>query len=253
MKVEQIGNFLLEKFPLEKQAPWDNSGWNLLFDEQVNKILITLDLTRDIIKKCIKMKVNLIIVHHPFYFFSSKKDEYLKAPYKKSVTSLARKNKISILALHTNYDFSNQATAYSIIKQLNLDTSNAEILDPANLLIKLDLDFNSMVQIIKKAIKIKHLQSNVTKNYKLKKVAILPGSGGIEAVLNAKKHKADLVITSDLKWSDQLAIDQHKIKVLQVSHLIEQCFIYNISDILKENFAKIEIHTILQKEILENI
>ncbi|CRH24662.1 Uncharacterized protein conserved in bacteria [Chlamydia trachomatis] len=107
--------------------------------------------------------------------------------------------KISVFSLHTNYDSSNHATARAILSSLDLQVSSTQAIDDYNLLVNTNIKFLELVSKVKNTLNLKHLQTNLQKNLTIKKLAILPGSAGIEAVLLAKKHKADLVITSDLK------------------------------------------------------
>ncbi len=72
MKTKVIGDFLLEKFPLENCQDWDNCGWNLFFDFEISKVLICIDLTESVLDFAIKNNYNLIISHHPFFFSHTK-------------------------------------------------------------------------------------------------------------------------------------------------------------------------------------
>lgn len=254
MKTKEIGDFLLEKFPLENCENWDNCGWNFLFDTEFSKALICLDVTKKVVDFAIKNEYNLIISHHPFFFYPTKKEEFAYSPYKKRLATSMRKSSISVISLHTNFDGSENQTAFSIIKKCGFESSKIKKIDKFNLLIENDkLNFKEILQKISLKTGLTTFRSNFQQNFLPKKIAILPGSGGILACLLAKKQKANLVITSDLKWSDQITLSHHKIKVLEIPHLIEQVFVFEIEEILKTKFTDIETFKLQLPEILKEV
>lgn len=252
--LKEIINFLNLEFPLELAEKWDPTGPLFLFDEnsKIRKITLCLDLTDEILNEAIISESNLIITHHPFVFNSTLKEEYKQAPYKRKMIKKIKTNKINVISLHTNFDGKNNSTAYAILNQLNLSDS-IKILDQYNLMIEHNTNFEDFVKLLKSNLNLNNLQTNVDKNYKIKNIAILPGSGGIEAALLALKNKADLIISSDFKWSDLLNLLHYpKMKLLIVPHLIEQFFINTIFEKLQNKF-KIEIDKKWLKEIVHNI
>ena len=94
---------------LQKQAPesfaesWDNPG--LLVgrrDKIVNKILIAIDATDEIIDRAVELSVDMLLTHHPLIFSPLKKintDDFIG----KRVIRLIQ-NDISCYAMHTNFD-----------------------------------------------------------------------------------------------------------------------------------------------------
>ncbi|MXR56544.1 Nif3-like dinuclear metal center hexameric protein [Mycoplasma flocculare] len=253
MQTKIIGDFLLEKFPLKNCENWDNCGWNFLFSTQFTSAVICLDLTKEVLEYAIMKNANLIITHHPFFFYPTKKEEFMYSPYKKKLAFLLRKNLISLISLHTNFDGTNNQTAFSIIKKCGFKSSKIEQIDKFNLLIENSLDFTEILKKISSNTELRTFRANFTRNFSPKKVAILPGSGGILACLAAKKSKANLIITSDLKWSDQLTLYHKKIKVLEIPHLIEQVFVFEVAKILKNKFNQIETYKFELPEILKEI
>ncbi|AHH45419.1 Nif3-like dinuclear metal center hexameric protein [Mesomycoplasma bovoculi] len=252
--IKNVVDFLKFKFTSEFAAPWDTEGLEVPSAQKtLDKILVALDLTQKVLEQAITSKVGLIIIHHPFFFYETKVDEYKKAPYKKVIYSKLRKEGIAVYTLHTSYDSTNHSTANAILKNLGLQVYEKKAIDNYNLIVDVKTNFNLVVSAVQQNLKLLQLQSNVTKNFVVKKLAILPGSGGIEAVLTAKKNKADLVLTSDLKWSDWLTIEAQKINVLQLSHLVEQHFVFDIKQILNQHFPKIQTIIYLANEIFANI
>ena len=72
--VREITSLLEDFAPLSLQENYDNAG--LLCGDpnaEVHSILLTLDITEEVIDEAIRDKHNLIISHHPLIFQSIKK------------------------------------------------------------------------------------------------------------------------------------------------------------------------------------
>ena len=74
MILKEIYENLNKIAPFEYQEEWDNSG--LLIGDmnaEVNRILVTLDVTDEVVEQAIAAKADLIISHHPLIFSPVKK------------------------------------------------------------------------------------------------------------------------------------------------------------------------------------
>ena len=101
MKVKNLLNNLDKIAPFFLQESFDNSGIQFAnLDAPVTKILLSLDVTQDVLNEALENKANLIIVHHPLLFSPLKQIIKQKNPLLFKIIT----NKINLLALHTNYD-----------------------------------------------------------------------------------------------------------------------------------------------------
>ena len=74
MQLKQITQLIESVAPLDVQESYDNSGLIIGHPEdEISGILITLDLTEDVLDEAIQKKVNLVITHHPILFGGLKK------------------------------------------------------------------------------------------------------------------------------------------------------------------------------------
>jgi len=65
----EIIKYLETYYPKENAYDWDNVGLQVgSLDSKVKKVLITLDVTKEVVKEAIHEKVDLIISHHPLIF-----------------------------------------------------------------------------------------------------------------------------------------------------------------------------------------
>ncbi len=103
MKIKDIAREIENIAPLFYQEEYDNAG--LLVgnaDDEVSGILLSLDTTEDVIDEAIKLKMNLIIAHHPIIFKGLRKLNG-KNYVERAVIKAIRHN-IAIYVAHTNLD-----------------------------------------------------------------------------------------------------------------------------------------------------
>lgn len=103
MKVNKVISILNRLAPPFLIDSWDNSGLQIgSTEKQVEKMLVSLDLSENTLKKAIEEKVDMIITHHPFLFT---KLSYISLDDKKG--KMIRdiiKNDITVFSMHTNLD-----------------------------------------------------------------------------------------------------------------------------------------------------
>lgn len=98
MKIKELNRFLKSVMPLELAFDWDNIG--LLIgdgEEDLTKVLLTLDVTSAAVDKAIKEKCNLILSHHPLIF--GKINKINNPLYLKLIRA-----RIDVISMHTNLD-----------------------------------------------------------------------------------------------------------------------------------------------------
>ena len=126
-KINEIVQVLDKFAPPMYSEDYDNVGL-LVGDRnaEVNSVLITLDITEQIIDEAIKTGANLIVAHHPIIFRGLKK--LTGANEVERVVMMAIKNDIAIYAGHTNFDNIDGGVNSKICSKLNLQ--NCRNLDP---------------------------------------------------------------------------------------------------------------------------
>lgn len=117
--IKEISNYLESFAPLAYQETYDNCG--LLVGDQdqiVNKILVSLDCTEEVVEEAINKNCNLIISHHPIVFKGLKK--LTASNYVERTVIKAIRNNIALYAIHTNLDNVQNGVNYKIAEKLNL-------------------------------------------------------------------------------------------------------------------------------------
>ena len=103
MKINEITGFLETIAPPSLQEAYDNAGL-LTGDRNADctGVVISLDVTEEVVIEAIEKKCNLIVAHHPIIFKGLKKIN--GKTYVERVIIAAIKNDIAIYAIHTNLD-----------------------------------------------------------------------------------------------------------------------------------------------------
>ena len=103
MIVKDVTKYLEKIAPLNLQESYDNSGLQVGdYKSEVKGILVSLDVTLEVIEDAIQQKCNLIVAHHPVIFGEIK--NLNKSSLTGSIVFKAIKNNINIYAIHTNLD-----------------------------------------------------------------------------------------------------------------------------------------------------
>lgn len=100
---EMVYDFLQEKAPFELQEGFDNAGFLVGRKKlAVNKILVALDVTEEVVQEAVEQGAQLIVAHHPVIFggVKSMTDQTVTG---RILLSLAE-NRIAAICAHTNLD-----------------------------------------------------------------------------------------------------------------------------------------------------
>ncbi|MCB9018563.1 MAG: Nif3-like dinuclear metal center hexameric protein [Prevotellaceae bacterium] len=127
MKIKEITDLIEEYAPLCYQESYDNSGMQIGDKEATIKgILLTIDVTEEVINEAIEKGCNLILAHHPLIFGKIKKitgHDHVERCIIKAI-----KHDIAIYASHTNMDKMKNGVSARLADKLGL--KDCEILAP---------------------------------------------------------------------------------------------------------------------------
>ncbi len=104
MTVKELYDKLNERIPSTLSEPWDNDGVMCCTDTtaEIKNVLVTLDVTEEIVDYAIERSFDLIISHHPLIFkpiSSLTAEEHISRKLIKLVA-----NNISVFSFHTRAD-----------------------------------------------------------------------------------------------------------------------------------------------------
>ncbi len=257
-KVSEILNYITDVAPLYWQESYDNCG--LLVGDpnaMVDKALVTIDLTEEVVDEAIENSFHLIISHHPLIFKGMKSilcDNVIGRIIMKAI-----KNDISIAAMHTNLDNSYFGVNRMLAETLGL--TNLQILQSNNDMISTGININSEIlqvgsgmigtydnaisendflNLVKRVLKIDAIRHSKLLNKPIKKVALCGGAGSF-LINDAKRCKADVFITADMKYHDFFEADD-SIILLDAGHFETEQFTKQlIADIISKKNPKFAV------------
>lgn len=219
IKISEVLTYITEVAPLYWQESYDNCGL-LLGDANtmVDKALITLDVTEEVIDEAIAKSCHLIISHHPLIFKGLK--NILSDNTTGSIVMKSIKHDIAIAAMHTNLDNSFLGVNRMLAEKLGL--RDLQILQSNNEMISTGVNINSellqvgsgmignmdsalsesdFLTMVKDTLGVKAIRHSKFLNKPIQKVALCGGAGSF-LINTAKRCKADAFITADMKYHD---------------------------------------------------
>lgn len=119
VKCSEIISFMEAFAPLNLAAEWDNSGLAVGSKKaEINKIMLCLDVTSQVVDEAINKKADLLISHHPFIFKAMK--SLNSDNYKGALVAKLIKNDISVYCAHTNLDAAQEGVNARLAQLLGL-------------------------------------------------------------------------------------------------------------------------------------
>lgn len=212
---KKLIQWLEKQFPKDLAEDWDNVGFLLgNSDKTINKILIALDVTPEVVNEAIDKNVDLIISHHPLIFKSIKRlvDQN---PHEKMIRQLIF-NDIHVYAAHTNADIAEGGLTDMLLDLLKLKaTEGLMSVGQHNLLemknnaeehylgriaaLKAPMTLRELAEWLKKELKISHLRIVGNPKAMAQRIGVLTGAGD-DAIQTAKAKRCDVLITGDIKY-----------------------------------------------------
>lgn len=228
--VKDILNLLNEIAPFDLAEEWDNSGLQIGSpDQPVNKMLIALDPTLEVVQEALSQKAQLLLTHHPLIFRTISSINL--SLYPGQVILEAIKGNLSIISAHTNLDLAKNGINQMLARLFELQ--NIEILQinnhPDHPLVGLgrigNLPSARPLGEIAKWVKDKIGAVNVSvvgqKEKPISRVAVVGGSGGSMAS-QAFQRGADLLITGDIGHHDSLTALSLGISLIDGGHFLTE-------------------------------
>lgn len=237
-KIDAFAPFDLSDAFKQKGAH-DNSGVIAHCHDEVNKILTTLDLTDDAVKKAVKVGADTIVTHHPaiYYPISS-----LEVDGKNSAVLNAIKNDINVVSVHLNLDIADKGIDYYLADGLGAKTQKIiNVISGENGYGReCSIDKTTFGDFVERAVKtfgaVNYTAFGKAEKI-VKKFASFCGAGSSEAV--EYDGNAEVIVTSDMPHHVLLDLIKKGKCVLLLTHYASE--IYGFKKFTKELSKDIEV------------
>ena len=197
--VNDLVELLEELMPSNLAEDWDNVGLMLgRKGKTVKKILLALDLSKEVVEQAVAQKIDLIVTHHPAIFKKLKR--VVDNDWQQDLLLTLAENGIAAYSAHTNLDCVSTGVNDVLAKLLKLE--DIEVLDDSNGLGRIGVvEETSLVeyaQVVKATLKADYVVIGDA-GKQVRKVAVCGGAGS-DLIDLALAKGADTLVTGDVKY-----------------------------------------------------
>lgn len=231
----------LDKYcDFNNQEPWDNSGL-LVGDRRnkVTKIMVTLDITADVIEQARVKGAELIVSHHPVIFKPLKRLEPSDCVY------MLAKYGIAAICAHTCLDAADNGVNDVLANILELtNVEKVESDETSTLLLrtgylKSEYTPEDFAEYVGKKLSAK--VSLTDGGRKIKKVMLCTGSGG-EFFRDAAQHGCEALVTGEAGYHHMLDAQYMGVTIVAAGHFeTENPIVDTLKEFFEEKFKGIEV------------
>ncbi|MGM0378563.1 MAG: Nif3-like dinuclear metal center hexameric protein [Bacillota bacterium] len=240
---KKIANLLQEIAPIDLAEDWDNVGFQVgNINLEIDRVLIALEVTPEVIEEAKQKNIDLIITHHPL-IFSDLKNITSDDNISKMVIDLIKSN-IHLYVSHTNMDIAEKGLNNYLANLLDLKRIN-QLSDENNELglgivgyLDSPLKLDKLSQKMKKVLNIDTLKIVKANDKKIRKVGICTGAGS-DLISKMKKNGCRCFITGDIKYHEAQMAKMIDLNIIDATHFhTEKIFIDFISEYLNKRIME---------------
>lgn len=228
MTVIELYNKLCEIIPTSLSCPWDKDGLESCPEpgREVERVLIALDTTNEVIDRAARDGADVIISHHPLFFGGLGNVNALTFDGARAV-KLA-KNNIAAMSFHTRLD-ALEGGVNDILADI-AGLKSVEIIGDDKICRIGELENEMSAMDFALYIKDKlSLGEGVTEAHmtvcsadkSVKRVALVGGSGGDEIAIAAQAG-ADTFLTGELKYHEKLSASDFGVNLICAGHFFTE-------------------------------
>lgn len=236
MKYRDFISIMEEIAPTEAYQDIDNSGPQVFCGaEDIHKVLVCLEINRDVLKEAAEKGADLILTHHPLIFAPESYINYNDYPGK--YIHEAIRNEISVYSAHLSFDFAAEGNNAYLAGLLGLTEVDAgSISTEWRGQLPEAMTFEEVCRHVEKCLSLpEHYIRCVDGGKKtLRKVGLCTGAGG-SYIPSAAVAGCDLFITGDLKLHEAQYAKAAGISVIDAGHYgTEKIFTENMANQLRQ-------------------
>ena len=247
MKIKDILGALEEFAPLALQDGYDNAGLQigLAEDAEATGVLLSLDVTEEVVNEAVLRGCNLIVSHHPLMFHPVK--TFNGKTHVERTILKAIKNDVAVYAAHTNLDVAYGGVNFKIAEKLCLQnvewlseresyvSGGKTLMAGDGIIASLpsSVSKKEFMEQVKEVFRLKSLRVNNASPKTIKRVALCGGSGASH-IPQAIEKGADVFITGEIGYHHFFGYE-NDILLLEIGHYeSEQYTIEVLRDVISK-------------------
>ncbi len=244
MLLREIINSIESVAPRSAQEEWDNSGMQVGdTGRDVSSVLLTTDITEDVVYEAIALGCQLIISHHPLLFHGLK--QVCGQSAQARVVELAIKHDIAIYSAHTNLDSVQGGINTRLAERLGM--SNIQLLIESGLgaigKLQKPMHYADFIEHICEVLDCTYIRYTRPAKETIQTVALCGGNGS-EFIEEAIAQGADVYLTADVKYHEFQDADG-RIGLIDIDHWISE---RHAREIFRDIIAPLGIKCIISKQ-----
>ncbi len=255
MLLKDLTNIIEENYPIGLAYDWDNPGLILGdWTQNVDKVMVTLDVTEDVLNEAIECGCQCVISHHPLIFGGIKKID-TSSKNGRIILNAAQHN-TALYAAHTNMDTAPGGINKKLSDMFHL--KNSEIIEKniafagAGLGCIGDIDkisLRNFAILVKRILHTPYVRLSGNPDQTINRVAV--GSGSCSELIPAAIGMgADVIVTGDLKYHTCLDYAGEDFSIIDAGHFPTEHIVGEMfADILKN--ADVEVVCSSQRDIFK--
>lgn len=238
MKTLELYKALTEIIPTTLSYEWDSDGLEVCPDlqKEVKRILISLDVTEEVIDKAVKEKYDVILAHHPL-FFKGVDSLNAEVPQGRRAVKLIQGN-VAIMTFHTRMDCVADGVNDVLARTIGLKDIET-VYDGNEQIVRIgtldsEMPAEDFARLVKFALGASCIQLTSC-GKPAYKVAVLGGSGD-SGIGTAMRAGADTYLTGDLKYHNLLCANDVGMNIMTAGHFYTE---FPVTSFLKEQAEKL--------------
>lgn len=230
MIVKELVEKLEELAPRYLAESWDNVGLQIgSYEQCVKRVMVTLDVSPQVVVEAIEKQVDLIVAHHPM-IFKAPKSLVEHDPVQKMYIDLIRHG-VSVYAMHTNLDNAPDGMNDWLAQQLDL--TNVSVLDEIGTMpdgtvygtgrigvLKEEMSLEQFVTYVSQRMITQGVRFVGAKQKRIKRVALCGGAAE-GYYTKAIEKGADVYVTGDVKYHTAQDMEMSGLACVDPGHFAE--------------------------------
>ncbi len=247
--VGEIYNYLDKRYPYRLQESYDNSGIMVDCGNEVEKVVVSLDITNEVISYASSIGADLILSHHPVIFNPIKRIE-ADTPVFNLISS-----GISAISAHTNFDIAQGGVNDVLASKLDLQNITpvfkvSECIYDGTVIenwigrvgeLSTEMMPSDFANYVCDRLVGRRGMPYVDGGRPVKKAAVGGGACG-EFIFECVGHGIDAFVTGEAKHHEMIYAAQNGITLIAAGHYAtEQVALETLASVLRDGFTELSV------------